>query len=246
MFKRYPTPQTVWMSCGFEGSSSSLSRRRLTCTDVTGDILPIFQGKIERIERGALDGLTREDIARFAPREDDYVLVSRLCDGSSVTFGESFIVDRLQNGICELEREGAAAIMVFCTGRFPETLTSRVPMIFPCDLLHKTMPLLTAASEIIAVTPSPMQLEQNTEKWQGYVKRCTSIAASPYGEWDALHEAARRCRELPGDLIVLDCIGFTQEMKNMFVRESGKRAVLPRTLLARVVSELTDVDTTIA
>lgn len=32
----------------------------------------------------------------------------------------------------------------------------------------------------------------------------------------------------------------------MFVRESGKRAVLPRTLLARVVSELTDVDTTIA
>ena len=61
-----------------------------------------------------------------------------------------------------------------------------------------------------------------------------------------MHEAARRCRELPGDLIVLDCIGFTQEMKNMFARESGKRAVLPRTLLARVVSELTDVDTTIA
>ena len=145
MFKRYPTPQTVWMSCGFEGSSSSLSRRQSPRTDVTGDILPIFQGKIELIERGALDGLTREDIARFAPREDDYVLVSRLCDGSSVTFGESFIVDRLQNGICELERGGAAAIMVFCTGRFPETLTSRVPMIFPCDLLHKTVPLLTAA-----------------------------------------------------------------------------------------------------
>ncbi len=149
MFKRYPTPQTVWMSCGFEGSSSSLSRRRLTCTDVTGDILPIFQGKIELIERGALDGLTREDIARFAPRGDDYVLVSRLCDGSSVTFGESYTVDRLQNGICELERGGAAAIMVFCTGRFPETLTSRVPMIFPCDLLHKTVPLLTAASEAV-------------------------------------------------------------------------------------------------
>ena len=177
MFKRYPTPQTVWMSCGFEGSSSSLSRRQSPRTDVTGDILPIFQGKIELIERGALDGLTREDIARFAPRGDDYVLVSRLCDGSSVTFGESYTVDRLQNGIRELEREGAAAIMVFCTGRFPETLTSRVPMIFPCDLLHKTVPLLTAASEIIAVTPSPMQLEQNTEKWQGYVKRCTSPSA---------------------------------------------------------------------
>ena len=53
--------------------------------------------------------------------------------------------------------------MVFCTGRFPETLTSRVPMIFPCDLLHKTVPLLTAASEIIAVTPSPMQRAEHGE-----------------------------------------------------------------------------------
>ena len=36
--------------------------------------------------------------------------------------------------------------------------------------------------------------------------------------------------------------GFTQEMKNMFARETGKLVVLPRTLLARVISELTDVE----
>ena len=31
-------------------------------------------------------------------------------------------------------------------------------------------------------------------------------------------------------------------MKNMFARETGKLVVLPRTLLARVISELTDVE----
>ena len=43
------------------------------------------------------------------------------------------------------------------------------------------------------------------------------------------------------DLIVLDCIGYTQEMKKMFAEKTGKKVVLPRTLLARVVSELTDI-----
>ena len=49
-------------------------------------------------------------------------------------------------------------------------------------------------------------------------------------------------KDMDGDLVVLDCIGFTQEMKNMFARETGKLVVLPRTLLARVISELTDVE----
>ena len=45
---------------------------------------------------------------------------------------------------------------------------------------------------------------------------------------------------MDADLIVLDCIGYTQEMKEMFARKTKKMVVLPRTLLARVVSELTD------
>ena len=53
-------------------------------TDVTADIMRIFDGKVELLQRGGLDGLTKEEIARFAPEEGDYVLVSRLTDGSSV------------------------------------------------------------------------------------------------------------------------------------------------------------------
>ena len=48
-------------------------------------------------------------------------------------------------------------------------------------------------------------------------------------------------KNMDGDLIVLDCIGYTQEMKRMFAEKTGKKVVLPRTLLARVVSELTDL-----
>jgi protein AroM len=210
--------------------------------DVTCDIMRIFNGKMELTERGGLDGFTREQIETFKPGKDDYVLISRLRDGSSVTFAERFILANLQKGIDELEKEGVKLIMVFCTGDCPASLTSHVPMIFPRDVLHKVVPLISRKSSIAAVTPLTLQLEQNSRKWSGFVKNCVSIAASPYGEWDRLVETAEKIRTMDDvDTVVLDCIGFTQKMKEMFAEKTGKPVVLPRTLLARVVSEITDI-----
>ena len=192
-------------------------------TDVTADILRIFDDSLELVQAGGLDGLTKEQIAEFAPGKDDYVLVSRLTDGSSVTFAERHILPRLQDAINRMEDEGCSLIMMFCTGSFPETLSTRkIPMIYPCELLNRLVPLMT-------------------NKWKKYVDHVKAVSASPYGEWDALEKAAEEIKNSEADLIVLDCIGYTQEMKKMFAEKTGKKVVLPRTLLARVVSELTDI-----
>ena len=208
--------------------------------DVTCDIMDIFGDRIELLQRGGLDGLTVEEISKFTPEEGDYVLVSRLTNGTSVTFAERYIVPRLKEAVEELEAEGVKLIMVFCTGEFPAEITSKkVPMVYPVELLHKIVPLLS--SNIITMTPSPLQIEQNEQKWQKYVDKVVSVAASPYGAWEDLEAAAHKVKDMEGDLIVLDCIGYTQQMKDMFARITGKLVVLPRTLLARVVSEVTDV-----
>lgn len=211
-------------------------------TDVTDDILHIFGGKIELLQRGGLDGLTAEQIAAFKPSPEDYVLVSRLTDGSSVTFAERFILPRLQECINELEAEGVRLIMFFCTGDFPDSLTSHVPLVYPCDILNQVAPLLSKQSNLVTVTPSPLQVTQCENKWKNFVKTVKAIPASPYGSFEALEQAAEEIKNLDADLVILDCIGFTQEMKNMFVKKTGKLVVLPRTLLARVISELTDVE----
>ncbi|SET99905.1 protein AroM [Lacrimispora sphenoides] len=210
-------------------------------TDVTEDIMDIFNGKAEVLERGGLDGLTREQIEKFSPKEGDYVLVSRLNDGTSVTFGERHIIPRIQHAIEELEEQGAYFIMMFCTGKFPDTLKAKVPLIYPCEILDRTVPLLTAASSILVVTPSPLQIAQSEKKWSRIVRKVKVVSGSPYGEWKELEETARLVRDTKADLVILDCIGFSRDMKRLFAEETGKPVILPRTLLARLVSELTDV-----
>ena len=206
--------------------------------DVTADILPLF-GDCQLLERGGLDGLTRAQIESFAPQEGDYVLVSRLVDGSSVTFAEKHVLPRLQQAIDALEQQGCRLILFFCTGDFPDTFHSKVPLIFPNHLLEGLVPALTTSGKICVVTPSPLQLEQSKNKWQRFVKQATPIAISPYdADEAALTAAAQQAAGVDCDLIVLDCIGYTQKMKQLFAQVTGKNIVLSRTLLARIAAEL--------
>ena len=57
---------------------------------------------------------------------------------------------------------------------------------------------------------------------------------------EGIRQAAQQVAGLDCDLVVLDCIGYTLEMKQIFAQATGKNIVLSRTLLARVVSELID------
>ena len=207
--------------------------------DVTSDIIPLLQG-CELLEKGGLDGLTRQQIEAFAPQEGDYVLVSRLVDGSSVTFAEKHVLPRLQAAIDELEAQGCRLILFFCTGDFPATFHANVPLIFPNQILQGLVPLLTATGRIAVVTPSPLQLGQSKNKWEKYVPQATPVAASPYEGLEGIRQAAQQVAGLDCDLVVLDCIGYTLEMKQIFAQATGKNIVLSRTLLARVVSELID------
>lgn len=206
-------------------------------SDVTPDLDPILNGAVDRMEIGALDGLTREQIAEFAPRDGDYVLVSRMRDGSSVTFAERYVIPRLQQCIDDLEARGADLILFLCTGVFPE-FRSNVPLIFPCDLLYGIVPSLTKHSNIAVITPKQEQIPQSIKKWGEYVATAQVFAATPYGGAPDLERTAGEIARTDADLVVLDCIGFTAEMKRRVAEITGKPAILPRTMAARVIVEL--------
>ena len=205
--------------------------------DVIIDLLPIFGPEIELIQAGALDGLSLQEISSFAPQDGDYVLVSRLKDGSSAVFAERYIIPRLQECIFKLEKAGVELILFLCTGNFP-TFESHVPAIFPCDVMNGLVPALTNRSRIAVITPKQEQLEQCAEKWKDYVQSVQVTYGSPYGELQEIEKAAKEITKMDVDLVVLDCIGYTAAMKERVREITGVPIVLSRTLAARVVMEL--------
>lgn len=206
--------------------------------DVIQDLLPLMAGQVELIQAGALDGLTREDIQAFAPGPEDYVLISRLRDGSSVMFAERYILPRLQQCIDHLEKQGAELILFLCTGDFPGVFHSKVPLIFPCKVLNRLVPALASRGKIAVVVPTPQQVAQSEKKWKQYVRESIAIPASPYGSQEELDAAARAVSEMDVDLVVMDCIGYHTGMKERFRKLSGKQVILSRTLAVRAMMEL--------
>lgn len=205
--------------------------------DVIADIGPLFSSDITLLQAGALDGLTAQDIAAFAPEPGDYVLISRLRDGSSAVFAEKFILPRLQTCIDLLEAQGAELILFLCTGSFP-SFSSHVPLVFPCKVLDGVVPALANHSSIVVITPTPEQVKQCTEKWQNYVDSVLVVPASPYGDAKELELACERIADTQADLVVLDCIGYTAAMKAYVREHTGRPVVLSRTIAARTVMEL--------
>ena len=198
--------------------------------DITPDIRPLFGPDVEFIEMGALDGLTHEEIDTFTPEEGDYVLISKLNDGTSAVFAERYILPRLQNCIDTLEDKGAQVIMFLCTGTFPDFKT-RVPVFYPCNILNGAVPALAPRGKIAVITPKEEQIEQCYGKWKELVKEVTVFVAD---------EAADKVRPLDVDCVLLDCMGYTKEMKDRFRARAGKLTILSRTCAARNVSELLD------
>ena len=103
-------------------------------TDVTNEIEELL-GQVELIQRGALDGLTSDDIASMAPQPGDYVLVTRLTDGTSVRIAKKYILERMQFHIDDLIGSGAEGILLLCTGDFPG-FTCPKPILYPQKLLQ--------------------------------------------------------------------------------------------------------------
>ncbi len=210
-------------------------------TDLMPDMEKIFIDSIEVIQMGGLDGLTREEIEAFKPvGPDDHVLVSRLCDGTSVTFGESHVLPRMQDCIYKLEEQGVSLILFLCTGEFPDDFKSKVPLIFPNNVLTSVVPATMPGCRLAVFTPSADQIEQVTAKWlRASAGSVNVIAVSPYDGLEPVLEAAKEQVDVESiDMIVMDCIGYTVEMKEKIHAMYKKPVILPRTMVARVINEL--------
>ena len=204
--------------------------------DVLPQILPFLPPDLPIRQAGALDDLTPEQIARLAPRPGEYILHTRLRDGTSVTVARERLLPLLQAQLDRLAAEGANPIILLCTGEFP-TLTCPVVLIEPDRLVLGVVSGLRP-QRLGVLLPLPNQIDEVREKWAAVGSELTFAAASPYADLSAVAAAAEELGRYPPDLIVMDCIGYTPAHKRLVVEATGRPVILSSAIVGRIAGEL--------
>ena len=206
--------------------------------DVIPEIVGILGKDIIIRESGALDELTREEIACLAPKKGDYVLVTRLKDGSSVQVAERHITPRIVKKIEEHFARGIEVVLLLCTGEFPN-FEEKGLLLRPQKILFNAVAAIGEEQRIGILTPSADQKEHAEERWKKVSAHVRVVPASPYVDpLNAVRRAAEQLQSWEAQLSVMDCIGYTREMQTLVRDITGKPVVLARSIAARTVHEL--------
>ena len=67
--------------------------------DIIPEMREVLGRDVEILEAGALDGLALEEVKKFYPKGRDYILCTRMSDGTEVIVAKRFIVPRVQKCI---------------------------------------------------------------------------------------------------------------------------------------------------
>jgi protein AroM len=207
--------------------------------DVVPDMIEILGPGVDIRERGALDGLSREEIAALAPSPGDELLITRLADGTSVFVAKRHMVERVQARVSELESSGVGMSALLCTGAFPR-FQARRPLVEPQEVLLGLLRGLTWEGRLGILTPSVPHVPQTEARWRAAGFDPLVVPLSPYQEENpaALAAAGAALRGGQAGLVVMDCIGFRRKTRDVLQRDLGVPVLVANLLVARVLAEL--------
>ncbi|AUS79957.1 hypothetical protein C1701_18270 [Actinoalloteichus sp. AHMU CJ021] len=213
--------------------------------DLVPELLPRL-GRVEVVERGALDDLGRAEIAALAPGETTVErLATRLADGRGVALDGALVAPHLRAAVRWVEEAGVTATLLVCTGHLVD-IPHRRPLITAQPLVvHGVRGLVSAAgaATLGVVCPLPDQRDTAAGTWRDAADRVLVEAATPYAEPAALAEqgVARAAADLAdrgADWIVLDCMGYSERMRRLAANASGRPVALARSVVARLAAEV--------
>lgn len=186
--------------------------------------------------RGCLDGLSRSEIARLEPNGNETTLFTRLPSGEGVKLSKRAVVEHGTRHLDELENSGAQAVLILCTGEFPIWAGRRV--LIPSIIMKNFVVGVQPQGHLGVLSPLETQVDNTRKRWLSENHDVTVKALSPNATIKEAEIAVRALVEASPDLVVLDCVSYTREIKNAIYRQSGRPSVLAITTIARACAEL--------
>lgn len=198
-------------------------------------------------QRGALDGLSGDEIERLAPRAGEVGIITKLVDGSSVLVSHELILPLMQAKVDELIEEGAELVVILCGADWSALRASRL-IVNPGKLFPAVIGALAPGRKLGVIKPDAGQVEKEQARYAALGIDVVVTAASPYGGAERLRlarEAGELLREAGCELIWMTCVGMDAPMRAIVAEVTAAPVVLAHALLARIVTELLESEASV-
>lgn len=204
--------------------------------DVVPEMEKVLGAEVRIVQAGALDGMSRAEVLSLAPAPGQFPLITRLLDGTSAVIAKEAIIPRLQACLDRLAGE-ATAFAILCTGTFPRFQCAH-PVLEPERILFAAAQAIAGDGPLGVIVPIEAQRPAAAAHWSRIRPEVTVAVASPYAGPAPLVRAAEELRRAGARLVIMDCMGFTQAARSVVRGVTGAAALLPSSLVARIVAEL--------
>lgn len=186
---------------------------------------------------GILDKYSVDEILdKFSPKPNEEYYVTLLRNNLWIKVSVEKITRETQLVISKIE-ELFDIIVFLCTG-YAE-LNSRKILVHP-DILIKNIVLSLNIRRVGIVTPTLEQFDIVMNKWKNTSLETIITFFNPYSEeLDVLNKRVSILKNC--DLIILDCIGYSDLHRDIVKKVVNKPIILPRTLLLSFIRELVGV-----
>ena len=205
-------------------------------TDILPGLREILGEDVEIVEAGALDGKTMEDVRKIPLRAEDYILVSRMRDGTEIRITKKYVLPLMQEKLDWLEAQGIRLTVVMCTGKFPQ-FRSKGLVVTPAEILRGVMEGCLKEGRLGVVYPAAEQMQMAAKDWGRPGVEVYADTVSPYKPKD-VEGLCERLAEQKLDLILLNCFGFPTEITRKVASRTGAPVVQANTMVAHVLKGL--------
>ncbi len=207
--------------------------------DLKPDLDRIWGAGVDVVESGALDDLSGERIRELEPHPGEYVLVSRLRDGTQVKISRERVAPLLQEKIDAHFKAGVPVAALMCSCAFPDVVARGGLLLYPSEVLYRVVQAVGTGARLGVLMPTPEQVEPATQKWRHVSNDLCVLHASPYEDTEnAIIRAAERFVAWGADLYVMDCMGFSHWMREALSRHTNRPVLTALGATARVIAEL--------
>nr|WP_321443417.1 AroM family protein [uncultured Cohaesibacter sp.] len=191
----------------------------------------------EIISIGALDGMSREEIAANPPLSGADTLFTTLPDGSSTLLSKKLVTERLVKYVETAEFDSKSVTILCCTGKFPAL--ERAGVLLASDIVAGAISAVVGQNTKLGLfVPNEAQVENARKRWADNSVEAFVIALAPDSSDDIVDIAASRMAKAQPDIVLYDCISYPSSLRARAESKHGAKGILASSLVARIAGEL--------